>query len=214
MGQEKKGFTLIELLVVIAIIAILASMLLPALSKARAAAQAIKCTNNLKQMSLLTHMYINDNDDYVPACWVTMRTVTPGIGSVDWWGPAIAEYAGVNLSSSTAAVDVANLPIFHCPSSNAVLGYMSPADLYGHVDLDIPMVQITKFKSPGVTINYMDCDTHTKLMQEMTSDANPASKSYYRHNDQANAAFLDGHCGKVKWLTLAEFNAEYTHAQN
>ena len=214
MGQEKRGFTLIELLVVIAIIAILASMLLPALSKARAAAQAIKCTNNLKQMSLLTHMYINDNNDYVPACWVTMRTVT-GFGDVNWWGPAIAEYAGLNLSTSTGD-DVQKLPIFHCPSSNVVLGYMSPADLYGHAALDtpIPMVQITKFKSPGVTINYMDCDTFTKLMQEMTSDANPASKSYYRHNDQANAAFLDGHCGKVKWLTLAEFNAEYTHPQN
>lgn len=80
-GARERGFTLIELLVVIAIIAILAAMLLPALSKAKMRAERIACTNNQKQLTYAWIMYADDNDGRVPpnasmsamgqASWVT-----------------------------------------------------------------------------------------------------------------------------------------------
>ena len=65
MQHKQTKFTLIELLVVIAIIAILASMLLPALNKARSKAQNVKCINNLKNLSVTTMLYLDDNEDYL-----------------------------------------------------------------------------------------------------------------------------------------------------
>jgi prepilin-type N-terminal cleavage/methylation domain-containing protein/prepilin-type processing-associated H-X9-DG protein len=64
--RQKKEFTLIELLVVIAIIAILASLLLPTLGKAKDTVKAIVCTNNLKQQYLSTHLYLTDYNGYYP----------------------------------------------------------------------------------------------------------------------------------------------------
>ena len=113
-SKNRRGFTLIELLVVIAIIAILAAMLLPALSSAKKKAWTISCVSNLRQVGLGMKMYADDNNEFYPESGrdIYWNTAVPNAPTNSWM-QQIFSYVG-------------NTNAFNCPG-NAQL----PADMQG-----------------------------------------------------------------------------------
>jgi len=124
-ARPARGFTLIELLVVIAIIAILAALLLPALSRAKLKAQGVQCMNNHRQLAFAWRLYTEDNGDKLPyaSSWPV------GTWMQETWCNGRMDFTAGNRSNWDPTVDIhpsplwpycgKSLGIYHCPADRA-----------------------------------------------------------------------------------------------
>ncbi len=205
----RKKFTLIELLVVIAIIAILASMLLPALSKARMAAIVSKCVSNQKQVMLGVHMYSMDNQDSGP--W---GDATHGLGSdvqPRFWGVLVLPYLGGDVNSFAwgGMSSATEGGVLKCPGTGNTTTLLQGA-LYHSFACGAVTPRLTAIGNPSGRIYRVDslpgyaCFTYG---QNPYYAADPVVTFNNHAGQRANVSLVDGHVETVSYgrLTYYEF---------
>ena len=137
------GFTLVELLVVIGIIALLISILLPSLNRARSAASAVKCLSNLRQLGVLAQLYTNDSKGVLPPAFSYGKNASNTVGEVTWVSLLALELrVGNGMGGSGGLSDeVRQRAVFVCPDSKIPPNGVPPGFTYSTHPLLMPFSQ-------------------------------------------------------------------------
>jgi prepilin-type N-terminal cleavage/methylation domain-containing protein/prepilin-type processing-associated H-X9-DG protein len=227
MKRRTQNFTLIELLIVIAIIAILASMLLPALNKARNKAKGIHCANNLKTLITKFGFYQDDNNDEF---FRSTFDSSMGYPSTIYWVqysplfPFAKDY--LNLKWKPVGEYLCHPTVLDCPLNqkgwagwkNADYGYNQQPSVYPNPTMRYGRVKRSQVKNPSELLMFADAyrvggDIGAATYNWCTKWIGNSDETglWWCHNNASNIVFLDGHFAMKRRTELSDKNNFYVN---